>query len=69
MITCRQSFRSVDRYDFATSSRSFETLRAPSTVLIRIGQTPKSVTTITFARNSKPNSERMNGINATIGVA
>ena len=38
MITCRQSFASFERYDFATSSRVSLTLRAPSSVLIRIGQ-------------------------------
>ena len=69
MITCRQSCRSFERYDCATSTRSALTLRAPSTVLMRMGQTPNSVTTITFARNSNPNSERMNGISANIGVA
>ena len=68
-ITCTQSFGSLVRYERATSSSSSFTLRAPSSVLIRIGQSPKRTTTTSFARNSKPRTARMNGIKATIGVA
>ena len=68
-ITCHHSFGSLDRYDLATSSSSTFTLRAPSSVLMRIGQTANIVTTTSFARNANPKTERMNGISATIGVA
>jgi len=69
MITCPQSCNSFERYDCATSISSGLTLRAPSSVLIRTGQMPNITTTISFARNSKPNTARMAGISATIGVA
>src|SRR5262249_51861255 len=66
--TSRQSLRSLELNDRATSSSPGSTYRTPCWVLTRIGKTANSAITATLAVSPMPSQRLMNGTSATDGV-